>query len=146
MEVFLSCLYCRANLVPNRIGTIYIIAVQLIVVFRMVMQVQGISTVISVLLMWLIMSIISPCIDVGDPCFAGDPCEVDIVGDPRLMADFVYVGADKFDRLEDPLAHWQFDETSGTTAYDTTGTYNGTLQGVPCWIPRWLSIFRWVYR
>jgi len=82
---------------------------------------------------------VSPCIDAGDPCFSGDPCEVDIDGDPRVLNVRVDMGADEFDRLEDPLAHWKFDETSGTTAYDTTGTYNGTLQGDPCWIDGYLD-------
>jgi len=82
---------------------------------------------------------VSPCIEAGDPCFVGDPCEVDIDGDSRVLNVRVDIGADEFDRLEDPLAHWQFDETSGTTAYDTTGTYNGTLQGDPCWIDGYLD-------
>jgi hypothetical protein len=31
-------------------------------------------------------------------------------------------------------AHWKLDEVSGTTAADSAGTYDGTLQGDPLWV------------
>ncbi|MCK5271352.1 MAG: DUF5060 domain-containing protein, partial [Sedimentisphaerales bacterium] len=31
------------------------------------------------------------------------------------------------------VAHWKLDETSGTTAYDSVGSHNGTLVGSPTW-------------
>jgi hypothetical protein len=34
-----------------------------------------------------------------------------------------------------PNHHWALDETSGTTAYDSAGSYNGTFNGGdPCWV------------
>ncbi|MBU4029984.1 MAG: LamG domain-containing protein [Proteobacteria bacterium] len=33
------------------------------------------------------------------------------------------------------IAHWTFDETSGSTAYDTAGSYHGTLAGSAVWVP-----------
>ncbi len=36
----------------------------------------------------------------------------------------------------DLVAHWQFDESSGSIAYDTSGnSNNGTLKGDPQWVP-----------
>ena len=32
------------------------------------------------------------------------------------------------------VAHWSFDEGSGTTAYDLAGGNDGTLQGDPQWV------------
>ena len=32
-----------------------------------------------------------------------------------------------------PIAHWKLDETSGTTASDSAGTYSGTLTNGPVW-------------
>ena len=32
------------------------------------------------------------------------------------------------------IAHWKLDETSGTTAYDSAGSNDGTLAGDPCWV------------
>jgi hypothetical protein len=34
-----------------------------------------------------------------------------------------------------PVAHWKLDETQGTTAFDSTGAHNGTLNGNPTWQP-----------
>ena len=34
-----------------------------------------------------------------------------------------------------PVAHWTLDETSGTTAVDSTGSHNGRLYGNPTWQP-----------
>ncbi|MBN1392578.1 MAG: right-handed parallel beta-helix repeat-containing protein [Sedimentisphaerales bacterium] len=34
---------------------------------------------------------------------------------------------------EGPIAHWKFDETTGTIAYDSTGSHNGTLINGPVW-------------
>ena len=34
----------------------------------------------------------------------------------------------------DLVAHWSFDEGSGTTAYDLAGGNDGTLQGDPQWV------------
>ena len=35
----------------------------------------------------------------------------------------------------DLVAHWRFDETSGTTALDSSGNgLNGTLEGDPQWV------------
>jgi Concanavalin A-like lectin/glucanases superfamily/PEP-CTERM motif len=33
------------------------------------------------------------------------------------------------------IAHWKLDETSGTTAYDSAGSNDGTLVGSPAWGP-----------
>lgn len=33
------------------------------------------------------------------------------------------------------VAHWELDETSGTTAVDSIGSHNGTLIGTPVWYP-----------
>jgi len=33
------------------------------------------------------------------------------------------------------VAHWTFDETSGSTAHDTVGSYHGTLVGGAIWVP-----------
>ncbi len=36
----------------------------------------------------------------------------------------------------DLVAHWRFDESSGTTALDSSGNgLNGTLEGDPQWVP-----------
>ena len=32
------------------------------------------------------------------------------------------------------IAHWKLDETSGTTAYDSAGSNDGTLVGSPAWV------------
>ncbi len=39
--------------------------------------------------------------------------------------------------LDDPtlLAHWAFDETEGTVAYDSAGLNDGTVIGLPAWQP-----------
>ena len=34
-----------------------------------------------------------------------------------------------------PIAHWKLDETSGSTAADSVGGNDGTLNGVPVWTP-----------
>ena len=34
-----------------------------------------------------------------------------------------------------PIAHWMLDETEGTTAHDSIGDNDGTLQGNPAWQP-----------
>ena len=33
------------------------------------------------------------------------------------------------------IAHWKFDETSGTTAFDSAGIFDGTLQGATTFAP-----------
>ncbi len=33
------------------------------------------------------------------------------------------------------VAHWELDETEGTTAHDTTGVHSGSLAGNPTWLP-----------
>ncbi|MHC4228239.1 MAG: hypothetical protein ACYSW0_12510, partial [Planctomycetota bacterium] len=36
----------------------------------------------------------------------------------------------------DLVAHWRFDETSGTTAFDASGNgHDGTIMGDPQWVP-----------
>ena len=35
--------------------------------------------------------------------------------------------------VDDPIAHWKLDEGSGTIAYDSAGTNNGTLVNGPIW-------------
>ena len=35
--------------------------------------------------------------------------------------------------LPDPIAHWKFDENSGTTAVDSISTHAGTLENGPAW-------------
>ncbi len=35
--------------------------------------------------------------------------------------------------VNEPVSHWKFDETSGTTAYDSAGDNNGTFIGEPNW-------------
>ncbi|MGD0596638.1 MAG: right-handed parallel beta-helix repeat-containing protein [Sedimentisphaerales bacterium] len=73
----------------------------------------------------------SPCVNAGDPngSYIG---ETDIDGEARVIGRCVDIGADEvnFNALE-PNGHWwKLDETSGTTAYDSVGTTNGT----PCWV------------
>jgi hypothetical protein len=73
----------------------------------------------------------SPCVNAGDPngSYIG---ETDIDGQARVIGRCVDIGADEvnFNALE-PNGHWwKLDETSGTTAYDSVGTTNGT----PCWV------------
>ncbi len=38
-----------------------------------------------------------------------------------------------------PIAHWKLDETSGTTALDSVGGHNGTLQNGPAWSTGYLD-------
>jgi len=33
----------------------------------------------------------------------------------------------------EPIAHWKLDEGTGTTAYDSANSYNGTIRGTPVW-------------
>jgi len=42
------------------------------------------------------LSIFSPCINAGDPCYVGEPGETDIDGDSRVVAGCVDMGADEF--------------------------------------------------
>ena len=35
----------------------------------------------------------------------------------------------------DPISYWKFDEGSGTAAYDSTGSYHGTIYGDTAWVP-----------
>jgi len=37
--------------------------------------------------------------------------------------------------INEPIAHWKLDETSGTTAADSAGSNDGTLYGSPVWDP-----------
>jgi len=36
--------------------------------------------------------------------------------------------------VNEPIAHWKLDEGSGSVAYDSAGTNNGTLYGSPNWV------------
>jgi hypothetical protein len=38
----------------------------------------------------------SPCINTGDPAYAGDPCKTDLDGEPRVMDGRVDMGIDEF--------------------------------------------------
>ena len=70
----------------------------------------------------------SPCIDAGNPNgnYNG---QTDIDGEARDIGQCVDIGADEFN-MPEPNGHWwKFDETSGTTAYDSVGTNNGTFNG-----------------
>ena len=46
-----------------------------------------------------------------------------------------------FNPDEGLVAHWTFDETSGTTAHDATGTHNATLQNSLSDLSQYLSLF-----
>ncbi|NQT39120.1 MAG: hypothetical protein HQ581_16595, partial [Planctomycetes bacterium] len=67
----------------------------------------------------------------GDNPLGPDGSNVNLAGGIFQVTGAVTAGA----VTRDPTAHWAFDETTGTTAADSTGTYNGSLQGDPVWQP-----------
>ena len=82
----------------------------------------------------------SPCIDIGDNNAPSLPV-TDLAGNGRLFdgdgdgSTIVDMGAYEFGSLK-LLAHWRLDESSGDTAYDSSGDNHGTLEpGPPVWQP-----------
>jgi hypothetical protein len=47
------------------------------------------------------------------------------------IQDFIVLS----DHLYRLTAHWKFDETDGSIAYDSFGDYDGTINGNPSWMP-----------
>jgi len=45
-----------------------------------------------------------------------------------VLSGFAYAGT-----IDTPISHWTFDETSGTTVYDSADGHNGTIAGDPVW-------------
>jgi parallel beta-helix repeat protein len=72
----------------------------------------------------------SACINAGDPCYTPGTEETDIDGDSRVLQWRLDIGADE---TTGPVSYWKFDESSGTTAYDSVGGNDGTLTNDPCW-------------
>lgn len=70
----------------------------------------------------------SSCINAGDPCFAAEPDEIDIDNDPRVIADWVDIGADEFSGNLEPVADAGYDQTYGSipsqVALDGSGSYD----------------------
>jgi hypothetical protein len=87
---------------------------------------------------WITDEVTSPCIDRGDP-------NNTVCDEPMPNGDIINMGAyggtteasmsiGTFPPLP-PIAHWALDEVDGTIAYDSAGTYDGTLVGDPIWQP-----------
>ncbi|MHB0945763.1 MAG: LamG domain-containing protein [Sedimentisphaerales bacterium] len=55
----------------------------------------------------------------------------------KSMFVCLIIGLCSFSFAGSLVGHWKLDETSGTTAYDSAGTYNGTLVGSP--LPVWTN-------
>jgi hypothetical protein len=70
------------------------------------------------------LSLNSPCINEGDPCYTPDPGETDIDGELRIMGEYVDMGADESDLLS---SYWKFDDESGQIAIDSSGSNDGQL-------------------
>jgi hypothetical protein len=51
----------------------------------------------------------------------------------NIMRRAIEWGAGAGSAATGPLAHWKFDETSGTTAVDSVGGHDGTLNNGPVW-------------
>jgi hypothetical protein len=68
-----------------------------------------------------------PVVDIAPPFGDG---VVDVLDLELLMSNWGQP-------VDDPtlLAHWAFDETEGTVAYDSAGLNDGTVIGVPTWQP-----------
>ena len=53
------------------------------------------------------------------------------------VQDLIALSEHLFKEVDDPtlIAHWKLDEAEGDIAYDSTGVYDGVLNGVPIWQP-----------
>jgi hypothetical protein len=76
------------------------------------------------------LSLDSPCIDTGDPCFVPEPNETDLDGKPRIIGPFVDMGAYEFNYI--PIADAGPNQvvTSGPNGIaivtlDSSGSYDG---------------------
>jgi parallel beta-helix repeat protein len=87
---------------------------------------------------WVLDDVTSPCIDRGDPnSTVGD--ELDPNGGIINMGAYggtaeASMSIGMLPPLP-PIAHWALDEVDGAIAYDSAGTYDGTLVGDPVWQP-----------
>src|SRR2546430_15227356 len=70
----------------------------------------------------------------GDATGTTNPTTITMTGNKTITANFQSVPVAK------ALAHWKFDETSGTTAHDSAGSYDGTLSsGGASFVPGGIS-------
>jgi len=78
-------------------------------------------------LAWEADGLTSPCIDAGDPDY---PVLDETVPNGKRVNMGVYGGTAQASRSPMPaLAHWRFDETSGSKAFDSLGHHDGTVYG-----------------
>ena len=87
---------------------------------------------------WVIDDVTSPCIDRGDP---NSPVAFEPTPNGGIINMGAYGGTAESSMSIGtlpplpPMAHWALDEVDGTIAYDSAGTYDGTLIGDPVWQP-----------
>jgi len=87
---------------------------------------------------WVIDDVTSPCIDRGDP---NSPAAFEPTPNGGIINMGAYGGtAETSMSIETlpplpPIAYWALDEVDGTIAYESAGTYDGTLIGDPVWQP-----------
>lgn len=77
----------------------------------------------------------SPCVNAGDPNRMTDLNETDLDGEQRINYYAVDMGAYEFFVVPALVGHWKLDEDVGSTAYDSVGANDGSLEGDPVWMP-----------
>ena len=75
----------------------------------------------------------SPCIDSGTNSVVLEWLTEDFEGDDRIIDSIVDMGADETRYDLSLISHWAFDEGSGSMAYDSAGSNDGTIFGSAAW-------------